>query len=294
MRGPKDLDRVLAGFERLKKTCFITISGGEPFFYEKFVELCSALTAKHTISVNTNLSSRDVVRFADEIDPRRVLYLNCSLNIDERERLKLVDDYIEKFHYLRDKGFFLLATYVLYPTRMHKLREDYAFFKSKGIILSPKVFRGTFCRFQIPEFPGSWRLKRRLEKIYPQGYSEAEKRDILDLITQSQRDGREAGGDDFDQERSFNLSLDRESLKGEPSFRGQFCESGKKFLRMDHRGDLYRCHGGNHYLGNLYEGNFNLLENTIRCPFRACLCPYQGYRYVVNDSKTTNQEKVIE
>ncbi len=80
-------------FDHLKKRKGIVealvISGGEPFLYPRFVELVEALTEKHYVSINTNLSRSNAYDFANVIPPEKILYIHASLHIMERERRKI-------------------------------------------------------------------------------------------------------------------------------------------------------------------------------------------------------------
>ena len=77
-----------------------------------------------------------------------------------------------------------------------------------------------------------------------------------------------------------DVLLDRSFINGYPSFKDLYCGAGRKFVRMMPSGDLYRCHSANLYLGNLFEGEMELLRKTKKCIAEKCTCPYIGYRYV--------------
>lgn len=284
-RGIEDIPKIIEGFNRLGLACLINISGGEPFLYKNFIELCRRLTEKHQISINTNLSHNDVYRFAEIIDPQKVKYLNCSIHIDERERLSLVDDYIDKFNFLKKKGFCPLATYVLYPPLLKRFDNDYAFLKSKGIILRPKIFRGTSNRFNLPD---SWmprRGSRYLKLLYPNAYSPKEREKILYYIERSRKEDNNTKNYEDDPEASglLNVGVDRFFTDGIPSFKGKLCRTGKDYVRMDPDGEVFRCHGGKHRLGNMFKEGVRLFEKHEECTFDLCRCYYSGYTYAVKE-----------
>lgn len=60
---------VVRRFDELGKVCLVHMSGGEPFMFPGFVELCRGLAANHFISINTNLASDDVAEFAERVRP---------------------------------------------------------------------------------------------------------------------------------------------------------------------------------------------------------------------------------
>ena len=283
-RGIQDIKKILAGFDRLEKKCLINISGGEPFLYPNFVSLCQDITKKHMLSVNTNLSSKEVIHFAESIDPEKVKYLNCSLNIEDREHLNLIDDYIEKYKLLQKNGFYVLATYVMYPPFIKRFEKDYHFYKSHGIILRPKIFRGQYEFFSIPDVRFIRRLKRFFTHVYPDGYSKNEKEKIISYISQSQKENEHADKKiENNQARILDVGLDSHFIEGLPSFKNKICLAGKNFFRVTPKGEAYRCHSGEHHLGNLFEGTVQLFQEPQKCPYEVCLCPYLGYKYVAEN-----------
>lgn len=63
-------DEWRAAFDATGKRWLIHITGGEPTVYPDFLELCEALTQRHCISINTNLSQPVIRKLAG---PRRSL-----------------------------------------------------------------------------------------------------------------------------------------------------------------------------------------------------------------------------
>lgn len=283
-RGVQDVPRIIGGFDRLGRVCQINISGGEPFLYRDFVGLCRKLTEKHCICVNTNLSHRDVYRFAAEIDPGRVRYLNCSLHIELREKRNLVNDYIEKFNFLTGKGFNAFATYVIYPPLLKRFDSDYAFFKDRGVILRPKLFRGTYNFFNLPD---AWlpRAGRRwLQRIYPNSLSRRERETILAYVERSCRDGGADGScEDGGSLRMLNVAKDPLFMDGLPCFKGTPCRTGRDYVRMTPEGEVHRCHGGICRLGNMFDEGVRLFSRPEPCTFDTCRNPYLGLSYVVSE-----------
>ncbi len=130
----------------------VGMTGGEPFLYPGFIELCRDLTERHMISVDTNLSlPRLVVEFAETLDPSRVQELYVSLHIQERERTKGVDPFIRSVHRLFQGGFTVIVNYVLHPRLVGRFEQDKSFFASHGITLRPRPFKGKFEGRRYPE-----------------------------------------------------------------------------------------------------------------------------------------------
>ncbi|WP_419785659.1 radical SAM protein [Pseudodesulfovibrio sp.] len=133
----------------------VGLTGGEPFIYPGFVDICLALTRNHRIGVDTNLSVSSKVRdFAERVDPSRVQDLYVALHIEERERVKGVPAFIENARLLMDKGFKVIVNYVVHPTLEARFLKDRDFFAEHGIPLTPRPFRGSFEGRRYPEAYG--------------------------------------------------------------------------------------------------------------------------------------------
>jgi organic radical activating enzyme len=61
--GPSEpsISKIVTAFDNLSDECDILMSGGEPFAFPMFAELCKELSVKHKIRINTNLT------FSEEI-----------------------------------------------------------------------------------------------------------------------------------------------------------------------------------------------------------------------------------
>jgi MoaA/NifB/PqqE/SkfB family radical SAM enzyme len=139
------------------------LTGGEPFLYPEFVELCKTITQAYRISIDTNLSMPSLVKeFSEAIDPRKVDYVYASTHVLERERRNGLDDFLDNVLLLRNKDFKIIVNYVFHPLVFDRFEGDYELFKSKGIRLEPKALKG--------EYEG---------KVYPKAYSSREKRLLL-------------------------------------------------------------------------------------------------------------------
>ena len=71
--------------------------GGDPFLIPNIVEACEKITRSHFVCIVSNLITEKIQEFSENIDPKRVLYINASLHIKELERLNLLDKYIYNF-----------------------------------------------------------------------------------------------------------------------------------------------------------------------------------------------------
>ena len=230
-------------FDKTGKSWEIHLSGGEPFLYPKFVELCEALTQHHSLSINSNLTSDSVTTFADRISPEKVENINASLHIKEREkRDNVLSAFMRHVRYLQDKGFKIRVEYISYPPLFQRITRDLELLQSLGArTVGVKVFVGDY-----------------QNREYPRSYTEAEK----SLIRRYAIDSRE-----------------EKLLKGKVSYFGQPCLAGKNFFRMDYEGTLTRCPMSFKQQGNFFEGKFNCDEAAKPCPFFECRCFYAGLRF---------------
>jgi organic radical activating enzyme len=155
-----DIDAAIRAMDKTGKTFIINVTGGgEPFMADNILELCAAITKKHYLIINTNLTSPKFKLFSEAIDPLKVFYIMASLHIKELERLNLMDRYIDNYLALTGKGFHVIAEEVAHPSLFTEADHYREFFKSRGV---PIAF-GPFC--------GQWEGKN-----YPEAYTAEEKK----------------------------------------------------------------------------------------------------------------------
>lgn len=146
-----DIEKLISTLEKSGKIFRISFTGGEPFLIPNFVEACSAITEKHYISLNSHLLSKRIEKFAEIIEPKRVLVFHASLHLDELERLKSKSVFINHFHLLKEKGFNIYAEAVAYPkfaNRVESLKSEY---KKEGIEFTFGSFYGEFNNKRYPD-----------------------------------------------------------------------------------------------------------------------------------------------
>ncbi len=113
---PIDVPSLVSALDRSGRTVRLSFGGGgEPFLVPNLVEACQAVTRDHYISFTTNLISKNVPRFAQVIDPSRVVLLIASLHIKELERLRLVDRYVRHYRLCAERGFPISPDAIAYP-----------------------------------------------------------------------------------------------------------------------------------------------------------------------------------
>lgn len=238
---------VVRRFDELGKVCLVHMSGGEPFMFPGFVDLCVGLTRRHFISINTNLASTDVQDFAVHVPPDRVAKIVAAIHMPERERLgHELDDYARNYLTLRSAGFDTTALYVLYPPLLGRLGQDLERLKELGVDhVRAKVFKGVY-------------EGRR----YPEGYTDQEKALIL--------------------ANSGEYVFNRPYMDGMMSFRGQACTAGASSFKVTVTGDVRRCASVPTSYGNLYDGIFRPASDAAPCPARRILVLSQCLSYLVD------------
>ncbi len=113
-----------AAFDRTGKTWLVHLTGGEPSHYPDFVDLSAALTERHFISLNSNLTGPSLQRFSERIDPRRVSFINAGLHPAERERRNGHDVFLRHAELLLKRGFPIMVSVVATPRRPARFRGD--------------------------------------------------------------------------------------------------------------------------------------------------------------------------
>lgn len=130
--------RLSEAFGENGKNRVIHISGGEPFLYPGFIEICKELTKEFQIKVNFNLSlNSEVVEFFNSINPSRVELIETSLHIEERERLGKLEDFISNILLLQSREFKVGVKAVLHPALIERFQGDRQYLKLRRIKLFP-------------------------------------------------------------------------------------------------------------------------------------------------------------
>lgn len=234
------------------------ITGGEPSVYPQFVELCEALTESHFISVNSNLSHRSFEVFADRIDPARVSFINAGFHLEERERHDGNQVFLRNAEILLARGFPLLVSLIATPETLGRFEEAVSLLAPTGLLPIPKSIRGPHDG-----------------KQYPAAYTALDKdrfRRYATLARESYQPMLAARTE----RPSVDMFRDEDFLDGQPSFTGQSCEAGRLFVRLDQKGEAFRC-GTSESLGSVLEGTF--ARRTEPAPCDTNYCPYFCLKY---------------
>lgn len=241
--GKYSVEHIVKSFRVFGNSGHIIITGGEPFLFPGFVDLCKELTKENFISVNTNLSHKLVTTFAEEINPNRVIMINAGIHFDFRRSKQIeMDDFVKKFILLHEKGFNIIGSFVVHPEHMEAMEKDIELLKSLGIsAISAKSFSGI-----------------SKGKKYPLAYTTEELNRII---------------------RHMNGQIDMPEYLKYYRFKGKKCSTGKDFFSIDPGGNLSRCNSDDTPFGNIFEGTFMPSEKVKKCSKDECLCPYQGMIY---------------
>lgn len=242
-----DWQHVVQQFDQLGRTSLIHMSGGEPFMYPNFVDLCRELTRHHYISINTNLTHHDLGRFMEEVDPKRVIKIAAAMHIQERERHNIdPTQFISDVEELGNRGFPVSALYIMYPPLFGRAEKDImAMHRHESVDVQAKVFKGVY-------------EGRR----YPESYS-SEEQQLIHQLSGSYK---------------FNVPY----LSRPLTFQGQPCFAGATSFKVTVTGDVRRCASVATSYGNLYDGTFSPALSDAPCPARRILVMSQCASYLTN------------
>ncbi|TVM19999.1 radical SAM protein [Oceanidesulfovibrio indonesiensis] len=170
------VDRLRQFLDGTGREWVVGMTGGEPFLYPNFVDLCAALTETHKVSVDTNLSlTKEVARFARQIDPKRVHDLYVALHVEERERRGGMDAFVRNVNELTGRGFNVVVNYVLHPDLIHRYAEDRDRLAEQGVTITPRPFKGVH---EDREYPAAYPAEA---KAHFSDHPDAGKKTVFDF-----------------------------------------------------------------------------------------------------------------
>ncbi len=234
--------RIAGRFDGTGRSWTIFMTGGEPFLYPDFLELCRELARNHFLALNSNLSTSNVARFAGEIDPSRVRTINASFHERVLERSGKMGDFVSNVLRLQSGGFPVKVEYVAYPPLFGRIDRDIRALREAGVrTVNLKVYRGTFGN-----------------RLYPRDYSLDERALFL-------REGQDPAEIEFITEPF--------------AFRGRPCRTGTDFLFMGMDGRIRRCPASSASYGDFLGGRYALDPRPRPCPYPRCGSPWVGREY---------------
>jgi len=253
--GRREIEAIADFFDSTNLTWLIHMSGGEPLLHPRFVSLCRLLTKNHYISLNSNLSSKTLGAFIRSVDPERVAFIHASLHYSERVRRGSLPEFLGALRALQSAGFSAYVTQVFYPPVIREFGGIFSCLQRDGVIVHPKIFRGFF-----------------EGRLYPQEYSESDRRAFAEFH------GRAVAADELP---ATHIDPDRDiqSLQGFLTFKGSSCLAGRRYVRIDYAGDIYRCSMARSAIGNIFRKGFARFAGAETCPYRICPCAYFGLEF---------------
>jgi MoaA/NifB/PqqE/SkfB family radical SAM enzyme len=240
-----------AAFERTGKTWLLHMTGGEPTHYPDLVELCAALTQRHTISLNSNLTGPAILDFAARIDPQRVSFINAGLHPAERARRNGLDLFLRHGEALLKRGFPLMATVVATPEVLRRFDEVVASLSPIGLVPFPKMMQG-----------------KQEAGLYPDSYTEEERALFVRHSLAAERANPLLFGGGRERP-SIDPTLGRRYLARSPDYRGRLCSAGKEFVMIRPDGEVHRCGRGTP-MGNLLQGDVRFKKKAKACDRGHC------------------------
>jgi len=206
---------------------FIYISGGEPTIYPDFFTMLKELSQLHRLALNTNLSV-PVNSVIDNLDPSRV-----SLSVSFHPFFAKMTEMADKLVALSEKKFDFDVSCVAWPPLIRKLDDYHSYFQNYKFKVIP--FRGAYDG-----------------KIYPESYTEEEKRSVDKYI--ADRCGTK-----------FSVAP--------PMVSGRLCRAGQVFANIMPDGEVLRCGSGHERIyKNFFDGDFLFLDKPAPCVAEHCEC----------------------
>jgi organic radical activating enzyme len=225
-----DIKLIIKTLKQTGEKWCIGITGGEPFAYPEFVDICKQMVDNDIkLWIDTNLSiDSSFKEFVARISPDMVENLYIASHIEEREKRSGINSFFDKLNILRENRFPFEINYVLHPRMIKRFYNDAEQFQKRGFSLLPKPFQGIY-KF----------------RTYPESYSPREKQLILKHDPEA-----------------FRRSLFRS--------RGLLCNAGSSMVRLTSGGVFTRCVADSTVIGNLQDGISLLKNpakcKSIYCP----------------------------
>ena len=253
-------------FNATGKTWLLHMTGGEPSLYPDFVELCRRLTDRHYISFNSNLTNASVADFAERQDLSRVSFINAGLHLAEREERSGNSRFLKHAKLLHEREFPIVVSVVATPAVLDRYADAISLLNGTGLFPVPKILRGPFDG-----------------RVYPEAYSELDRTRFRAYAAQA-REAYERLLAPRPEAFTINMFDDDEFLAGMPSFTGRSCEAGRRFVRLNPDGEVFRC-SEKTQLGNLLAGTFISIDRASPCDTSYCFyfCRKYASDVVPND-----------
>lgn len=249
-------------FDKTNKEWLILITGGEPFTYPKFAEVCQKLSQKHYLQITSNMSLPGIYDFANIVDPSKIFMISASYHSTERLSDKDRAEFLNKCKYLKTKGFPVVINYITHPDSMGQIEEDIKFFNTEGFETFAIILRGVVNG-----------------KTYPDSFSKKDWEIIKPYV--------------------LDFEIEQKAAFGELDFYGHKCEAGSKYFFMTPKGDISRCATLQKKIGNLFEDKFSFDKKERPCIVHNCndvycglasVLPQKAGKFQINREKKLSQK----
>src|SRR5688500_11265511 len=139
----------------------VQCTGGEPTARPDFLALVEDMTRRNTVEINTNLSRPAEFwrEFAGRAAPER-----CALDVSFHPQFARAEEFAANVAILAERGFEVRAIAVAYPPNLPALAQ------------AAERLRGLYVHFRVQPFNGTY-----AGRVYPEAYSEDDRRLIRDL-----------------------------------------------------------------------------------------------------------------
>jgi MoaA/NifB/PqqE/SkfB family radical SAM enzyme len=238
-------------FDKTGLIWLLHLTGGEPVIYPNFVELCTRLSQRHYLSMNSNLAHGSISGFVKAVDPARVTFINAGLHQQERRQRGGFAIFLKNAELLLDHGFPVFVSIVATPDVLAKTDDVIGSLSSVGLVPFPKLLRGMH---EGRSYPRSYTLKER---------------ESFRLFAEHARQANRARMSDWHESPSIDPRFDDDFLGEVPRFTGQNCAAGQKFIRIEPNGNAFRC-SIKTALGNILDQTLVLRDAQARCNTSYC------------------------
>ena len=242
-----------SAFDRTGKTWMIHITGGEPTLYPGFAELAALLSREHYLSLNSNLTGRELAGFAASVDPARVSLINAGFHPAERHARNGDDVFLRNAVMLRERGFPIMISVVATPEVLADYDAVVAALAPTGLPPMPKALHGGYhgARYPeayTPEHRGEFRRRSlTAQQAYPTLFGPNGLHPTIDV------------------------TRDRDYVDRHISFAKQACTAGRDMVRIDPDGSVHRCATKGPPLGNLLQGTWAPAAKAAPCDRSYCV-----------------------
>jgi MoaA/NifB/PqqE/SkfB family radical SAM enzyme len=242
-----------AAFDRTEKTWMIHITGGEPTLYPGFAELSERLSRRHYLSLNSNLTGRELAGFAERVDPARVALVNAGFHPAERQLRNGAELFLDKAAMLRERGFPIMISVVATPDILAEYDAVIAALAPTGLVPMPKAMHGA-----------------HRGAHYPEAYSPEQRREFHRRSLDAEQSYPNLFGPNG-LRPSIDLTLDRNHLERRIRYIGQLCSAGRDMVRIDPDGTVHRCAIKGPSMGNLLAGTWRRASDCAPCNRSYCV-----------------------